>query len=85
MRQYIQNLTDNLIGKNRYDEIWWKRIQNADEFLRYIKTDLETGDVRDMKAETLGKIMCSFETGDVMASSRVYKVARDPDYNPEFS
>ena len=67
MRQYIQNLTDNLTGKNRYDEIW-ERIQNADEFLKHIKTDLEIGDVRDMNPETLGKIMCSLETGDVMAS-----------------
>ncbi|MDO8633074.1 MAG: hypothetical protein Q7K38_00790 [Candidatus Wildermuthbacteria bacterium] len=67
MRQYIVNLTDNLIGKNRYDEIV-RRIGIGNEFVRHVKIDLECGDVRNMSPETLGKIMCSFEVGDVVAS-----------------
>lgn len=69
MRQYIQNLTDNLIGKNRYDDIR-KRIQDSAKFLEHVQHDLEAGDVRDMRPETLGKIMCSFDIGDVMASKK---------------
>lgn len=67
MREYIVNLTNNLIGKNRYDEIF-RRMDNRNEFLTHVKFDLDSGDVRDMTPETLGKIMCSFEIGDVLSS-----------------
>lgn len=67
MRQYIVNLTNNLIGKNRYDEIFY-RIGNSDKFVEHVKTDLEAGDVRTMSPAKLGEIMCSFEIGDVTAS-----------------
>lgn len=70
MRQYIVNLTNNLIGKNRYDEVFHKLRNSSDEFIEYVKCDLETGDIRDMNPETLGKIMCSFELGDVMATKK---------------
>ena len=67
MRQYIVNLTNHLIGKNRYDQIFY-RIKDPREFIKQVRLDLEAKDVRDMSPETLGKIMCSFEIGDVMAS-----------------
>jgi hypothetical protein len=66
MRQYIVNLTNNLIGKNRYDEIF-RRMDNKEEFLTHVKFDLDSGDVRDMSSDTLGKIMFSFEIGDVLS------------------
>ena len=70
MRQYIVNLTNNLISKNRYDEIFYKLGNSSDKFIAHVKCDLEIGDVRDMNPETLGKIMCSFELGDVMATKK---------------
>lgn len=67
MRRYVVNLTNHLIGTNRYRELF-SAIKSRDKFLQYVKLDLYTGDVRNMSPETLGKIMCSFEFGDVMAS-----------------
>lgn len=67
MRPYIINLTGNLIGKNRYDEVFHK-IKNLNEFIKHVKFDLESSDIRIMNPDTLGRIMCSFEIGDVMAS-----------------
>ncbi len=67
MRKYIQDLTDNLIGKNRYDDLL-RRIKDKVKFVEHVKLDLESGDIQKMTPETLGKIMCSLELGDVMAS-----------------
>ncbi len=66
MRQYIVNLTNHLIGKNRYDATFY-RINNLEKFVEHVKTDLEAGDVRTMSPAKLGEIMCSFEVGDVVA------------------
>jgi len=68
-RQYLINLTNHLIGKNRYDELF-KFINNPDKFIGHAKIALEYGDVHDMSPETLGKIMCAFEIGDVMATKK---------------
>jgi AraC-like DNA-binding protein len=73
MREYIQNLTDNLIARNHYDKVDLKMRgeQNyPNNLVDHIKWDLATGDVRKMNPETLGRIMCSLETGDVMASKK---------------
>ena len=67
MRQYIVNLTNHLIGKHHYEEVAC-RSKNPDEFIKHVKLDLDSGDVQVMSPETLGKIMCSLEIGDVMAS-----------------
>lgn len=67
MRSYIVNLTNNLIGKNRYDDIF-RRMGNEDEFLTHVKFDLDANDVHNMTPETLGKVMCSFEIGDVLSA-----------------
>lgn len=69
MRQYIVNLTNNLIGKRNYDELWDK-CQNNEKFIAHCQMDLYCGDVLTMNPETLGKIMASFEIGDVMASQK---------------
>ncbi|MFZ1719920.1 MAG: hypothetical protein WAU28_01035 [Candidatus Moraniibacteriota bacterium] len=64
MSPYIQNLTNNLIGKNGYDRLGL----HPSELVKHIKFDLEVGDVSKMNPETLGKIMAAFDNGDVMAS-----------------
>lgn len=69
MKQYIVNLTNHLIGKNRFDETSY-RIGNLEKFVEHVKTDLEAGDVRTMSPAKLGEIMCSFEIGDVIASKK---------------
>lgn len=63
--EYITNLTTNLITKNRYDA----HPLSAD-FVTHVKDDLEFLDVKSMTPETLGRIMGSFEIGDVMASKK---------------
>ncbi len=70
MREYIKNLTDNLISKNRYDEVDLRlRAESSlTSLVEYVKVDLEAGDVKNMNPETLGRIMANFEIGDVMAS-----------------
>jgi len=73
MREYIQNLTNNLIAKNHYDQVdlRLRGEQNyPNNLVDHIKWDLAAGDVRKMNPETLGKIMANFEIGDVMASKK---------------
>lgn len=66
MREYIVNLTNNLIRKNRYDELFTK-MNNPGEFLAHVTFELESQDIHAMNPEKLGTIMCSLETGDVIA------------------
>ena len=68
MREYIVNLRKHLILKNRYARTFI--MLSRPDFVRHVTLDLIAGDVRDMSPETLGKIMCSFEIGDVMASKQ---------------
>lgn len=67
MRKYIIDLTNHLIAKNGYDQMF-QTFKNKDSFLKYVKDDLTYGEVADMNPATLGKIMCSFEIGDVMSA-----------------
>lgn len=69
MKQYIVNLTNHLISKNHYNETF-QRVRDLDEFVEHVKIDLEAGDVRTMSPAKLGEIMCSLESGDVLASGR---------------
>jgi hypothetical protein len=69
MKEYIVNLTNNLIRKNRYDELFTK-MNNPGEFLAHVTFELESQDVRVMNPEKLGIIMCSLETGDIMAGKK---------------
>lgn len=68
MRPYIVNLTNNLIGKNRFDEISMRYPRQPRRFTQRVKEQLEVGDIADMSPETLGRIMGALEIGDVMAS-----------------
>jgi hypothetical protein len=63
MRKYIVDLTDNFIGKNNYVRTF--KTLNKKMFLGFVKNDLYCGEVKKMSPATLGKIMCSFEVGDV--------------------
>lgn len=66
MRPYIVNLTNNLIGKHDYDRLS-KRMDRLN-FFEHVKDGLEVHDVEEMTPETLGRILCSLEIGDVIAS-----------------
>ncbi len=72
MRKYIVDLTDNLIHKNRYDELWDRfckpNFVKETSFLEHVKLDLDSDDVSSMKPETLGRIMSSFGVGNIMAT-----------------
>ena len=65
--KYIKDLTDQLISKNYLDTAW-RQAPSEEEFFKFAKRDLLCGDVQNMRPETLGKIMCSFEHGSVPAS-----------------
>jgi hypothetical protein len=66
MRPYIVNLTNNLIGKNRFDRV--PMYLPGRPLIEWVKEELQIGDVADMSPETLGRIMGSLQIGDVMAS-----------------
>ena len=68
MKQYIDNLIKDLVEKNEYRKEFYKL--GTDEFIKHVKTDLYSGDVKTMDPSTLGRIMCSFEIGDVLTSKR---------------
>lgn len=65
MNQYIVNLTDNLIGRHRLDERF--RRTSKSSFVTQVTDILEFDDVKKMNPETLGRVLCSLETGDVAA------------------
>ncbi len=70
MSPYIVNLTDHLITKNRYDGFYegLGPVRSMRKFIQYVELDLHIGDLSDMKPETLGKIMGSLHSGDVVAN-----------------
>ena len=67
-REYIKNLTNHLIDTHHYDDEVWSRSNTRTSFPRHVALDLEANDIRDMSPETLGRILCSLEIGNVMAS-----------------
>ena len=69
MSPYIYNLTNTLIGSLGYDHLLPNFIPKlSGDPTHHIKVDLLCGAVRDMKPETLGRIMGAFEIGDVMVT-----------------
>lgn len=66
MRQYIVSMTDNFIGKYKLD-VMAARFSRA-EFIKAVTFDLEIAEVNSMRPETLGRILCAFELGDVLVS-----------------
>jgi hypothetical protein len=69
MRKYIVDLTNELIAKNNYARSFKTTFLGKERksFLHFVKNDLNFGAVNEMSPATLGKIMCSFEVGDVAA------------------
>jgi hypothetical protein len=65
MTKYIEDLTNNIIRKNSYD-----KHPIDPRFVDDVARDLEILDVSNMNFETLGKILGSLETGDVLASKQ---------------
>ena len=76
MREYIVNLTNNLIGKHGFDLVYESMKGRGDilgvkeEFVRLVNITIGSNDVRSMSPETLGKIVCSLEGSEL------------PGYNP---
>jgi hypothetical protein len=68
MRKYIIDLTNHLIRKNHYDE-WCDAGLLPGHFIKQVKMDLYTGDVKEMNSRKLGEIIGSLEFGDVLASN----------------
>lgn len=68
MRKYIVDLTNDLISRNRFDRACDLMAGNKITFLKQATMDLLIGDVAQMNPATLGKIMASFEVGDVMVN-----------------
>ncbi len=66
MRKYIVNLTDHLAVLHRYGT----SSLPSNELRKHIALDLYIKDVADMRPEKLGEILCSLESGDVMATKQ---------------
>lgn len=67
MREYIVNLTNNLIGGNRLDDLL-RVLGDRKRFVERVSSALEVDELAKMNDETIGRIMGSLETGDVPAS-----------------
>jgi len=71
MREYIVNLTNNLIGKHGFDLMFNSmKAENLAEgwqeiFAKLVRSTISPRDVRKMSPETLGKVMCSFEEDEL--------------------
>lgn len=73
MTPYIVNLTNSLIGKHRFNDLFFNRHRSFDyktKFIEMVAYDLEMNDVRQMNPETLGRVLCSLETGDVLTGKK---------------
>ena len=70
MSKYIENLTDNIINKNNYWITFGRLQKQRGTFIDLVSDELERNEVDNMTGETLGKIMCSIETGDVMIGKK---------------
>jgi len=73
MREYIVNLTNNLIGKHGFDLVFesmrtrdladgWEGI-----FVKLVCDTISSRDVRGWSPETLGKVLCSLEGSELPA------------------
>ncbi len=66
MSKYIYNLSDNLIRKHHFDEIWFDQLRfKEDEFFGHVRRILRWDDVEKLAPQTLGRVICSFEVGMV--------------------
>lgn len=67
MREYIVNLTNNLIGNNHLDDLL-KILGMRNRFIERVAIALEVDELAKMNGETIGRIMDSLEAGDIPAS-----------------
>ena len=71
MREYIVNLTNNLIGKHGFDLMFesMKAQGFADgwqsKFVKFVCDTISSRDVRTWSPETLGKVMCSLDGNEL--------------------
>lgn len=64
MNKYVVSLTNNFIGAFHFDEAY--KLMPLEVFMTFAKQCLlGASELRDMSDETLGKLMCSFEAGDM--------------------
>lgn len=68
-KEYIQNLTRELISTNAFG-ITFQTCATMKDFIKHAKEQLLHKSVREMNPATLGKIMGAFEIGDVLASKQ---------------
>jgi hypothetical protein len=73
MTPYIVNLTNTLIDKHRFDVLFCNREDYMPDFTEMVAEILSADDIRQMNPETLGRILGSMETGDVIASKQELK------------
>jgi RNA recognition motif-containing protein len=71
MREYVKNLTNNLIGKHRFDAA---RRTHSNGFIPFVYVTLMTNDVGEMSHETLGKVMCGIGLEDLSGRSLVDEI-----------
>lgn len=69
MREYIVNLTNNLIGENCLDDLL-RVVHSRKRFIERVSIALEVNEFAKMNDETIGRIMGSLETCDVPASKK---------------
>lgn len=76
MREYIVNLTNQLIGKHGFDLMFdsikssaaqkgWDESSWKEHFETIVRTTISSRDIREMSHETLGKVMCAIEEHDI--------------------
>ena len=83
MKEYIVNLTNNLIGKHGFDLIFESMKAtnpsgHTQQFFKLVHMTIGSNDVRDMSPETLGKVICSID-GDEIPIMYPAEYAGNPD------
>lgn len=64
MREYIVNLTNNLIGEHQFDSMM-ANLTNEGEFILQASRELLIQNVSRMSPETLGRILCELDGADI--------------------
>jgi hypothetical protein len=67
MTEYIDRLTDELIGKHKF-HIISKEITSRQEHFNYIRLTIRYDDIGRMRPETLGRVMGDLAQGEVAAN-----------------
>lgn len=70
MREYIVNLTNNLIGEHQFDSMT-VNFDKEDAFVAQAMNELLVQNVGRMSYETLGRIMCEFDGQDIWPGIRI--------------